>query len=188
MFQFSHLNGPFSVRDRQIMFQNYVSWEVRSIDSRIIQTLAQGIREEGVSYLDQKADEVELEIRDDEIESNSIHIRMKTPICLFSTDKETGKTYFYAPNEAAFKEQLVENFIRKYHAFTGVYAENGVSIEPLNVQPSDKFVTKYKGFILSGWKGEYQLTGNRKYLNFLYQVGLGARNAQGFGMFDVIEE
>ena len=49
----------------------------------------------------------------------------------------------------------------------------------------DKYLTKYKGFFINGWKGIYQLSGERKYLDFLYQTGLGAKNSQGFGMFDV---
>ena len=39
---------------------------------------------------------------------------------------------------------------------------------------------------ISGWYGEYYLVGKRKYLDFLYQTGLGSKNSQGFGMFDVI--
>ena len=33
--------------------------------------------------------------------------------------------------------------------------------------------------------GEYELIGEPKYLDFLYQTGLGSKNAQGFGMFEV---
>lgn len=49
-------------------------------------------------------------------------------------------------------------------------------------------MTKYKGFYISGWLGEYELSGEAKYLDFLYQTGLGSKNAQGFGLFDVVEE
>ena len=58
---------------------------------------------------------------------------------------------------------------------------------PLKVGRRDKYVTKYKGFYLSAWLGEYQLTGPRKNLDFLYQTGLGCRNSQGFGMFEIKE-
>ncbi|MBQ8166545.1 MAG: CRISPR-associated endoribonuclease Cas6, partial [Lachnospiraceae bacterium] len=60
-----------------------------------------------------------------------------------------------------------------------------VRLEPIKVTQKDKYVTKYKGIYVSGWKGIYQLSGEAKYLDFLYQTGLGAKNAQGFGMFEI---
>lgn len=78
------------------------------------------------------------------------------------------------------------NFIRKYYAYTGIYVPDGIMMEPISFSEKDKHVTRYKGFYLSGWTGTYRISGERKYLNFLYQAGLGAKNSQGFGMFDVI--
>lgn len=40
---------------------------------------------------------------------------------------------------------------------------------------------------LSAWKGFYALHGARKYLDFLYNIGLGSKNGAGFGMSDIIE-
>ena len=37
-----------------------------------------------------------------------------------------------------------------------------------------------------GYKGVYKLEGERKYLDFLFQVGLGSKCSQGFGMFDIL--
>ncbi len=65
--------------------------------------------------------------------------------------------------------------------------DDGIEVEVVDYSPKDKVIAKYKGFYLDGWKGRYKLKGKRKYLNFLYQVGLGAKNAQGFGMFKVIQ-
>ena len=118
------------------------------------------------------------------VEKDSIHIRMLSPICLYSTNKETKKTYFYSPEEEAFPEQVNDNFVRKYTACYGIPPNSGIEIETVNVRRRDKYVTRYKEFYLSGWLGEYRLTGERKYLDFLYQTGLGSRNAQGFGMFE----
>ena len=35
--------------------------------------------------------------------------------------------------------------------------------------------------------GEYLLNGPAPYLDFLYQVGLGSNNSQGFGMFEMTD-
>lgn len=83
-------------------------------------------------------------------------------------------------------ELINENFKRKYNAYSGVFPEENIKIETMRFSERDKYVTKYKGFYISGWYGIYRLQGKRKYLDFLYQAGLGDRNSQGFGMFDLI--
>ena len=59
-------------------------------------------------------------------------------------------------------------------------------IIPYRVRTRDRIVTNYKGQYITAYKGQYVLAGERKYLDFMYQAGLGAKNAQGFGMFDII--
>ena len=49
----------------------------------------------------------------------------------------------------------------------------------------DKYFTKYKNFFIEAWYGLYLLEGNADYLSFLYDAGLGSKNAQGFGMFEI---
>jgi CRISPR-associated endoribonuclease Cas6 len=63
--------------------------------------------------------------------------------------------------------------------------DSGIHIEPLRVTQRDESVTRYKGFYITAWSGTYLLEGKRKYLDFLYQTGLGSKTSQGFGMFDV---
>jgi CRISPR-associated endoribonuclease Cas6 len=68
-----------------------------------------------------------------------------------------------------------------------VAPESNIELIPVQVTEKDKYVTRYKDFYMSGWNGDYILRGKRKYLDFLYQVGLGGKNAQGFGMFTIPE-
>ena len=50
-------------------------------------------------------------------------------------------------------------------------------------------MTKFKGqTIIAGWKGIYRLVASEQLLNFLYQTGIGDRNSQGFGMFELYRE
>ena len=184
LFNFSLLRGNYRVMNRQIIFSDYVEWEIRSPDIYMMRLLESAFRKNGIHYGNQHFSDVALRLMNETVEKDSIHIRMLSPICLYSTNKETKKTYFYSPEEEAFSEQVNDNFIRKYTACYGIPPDSGIKIEPVNVRRRDKYVTKYKEFYLSGWLGEYQLTGERKYLDFLYQTGLGSRNAQGFGMFE----
>ena len=41
------------------------------------------------------------------------------------------------------------------------------------------------GFYVTGWRGSYLLSAEPQVLDLLYQTGLGSRNAQGFGLFDL---
>ena len=49
-----------------------------------------------------------------------------------------------------------------------------------------KMVTRYQGVLIIAWYGTDKLSGERKYLDFLYQTGLGAKKAKGFGMFEIL--
>ena len=49
-----------------------------------------------------------------------------------------------------------------------------------------KMVTRYQGILIIAWYGTYRLSGECKYLDFLYQIGLGAKNAKGFGMLEIL--
>lgn len=185
LFTFSLIRGHYEIAGRKIMFRGDVSWEVRSPDIYMMQLLAEGIKRYGIDYGSQHFEDVAVRLSDDTVEADALNICMRSPICLYSTDPETGKTCFYAPDDEEFGLRLNENFYRKYQACYGVEPESGIGIEPVRVSRRDKYVTRYKNFYISGWLGRYRLSGERKYLDFLYQTGLGSRNSQGFGMFDM---
>jgi len=44
----------------------------------------------------------------------------------------------------------------------------------------------YKNFLIKGWMGTFRLQGLKKALKLAYDAGLGSKNSQGFGMFEVI--
>lgn len=186
LFTFSLLKGRYEIANKKITFFDEVSFEVRSPDVFMIKLLAQKVDQNGIHYGDHYVAHVNTILLDETVEENVVLVKMMTPICVYSTDPDTKKTYFYHPTDQGFGELINENFIRKYAACYGIEPESDVEIEPVSVTEKDKFVTNYKGFYLSGWQGIYCLYGERKYLDFLYQTGLGSRNSQGFGMFRLL--
>jgi len=46
----------------------------------------------------------------------------------------------------------------------------------------------YKGFIIKGWMGKFRLRGNPELIKFSYEAGLGAKNSQGFGMWEILKK
>lgn len=187
LFTFSLLQGRYSIQNRQIVFRNSVSFEVRSADVRMIRILQKNLETKGITYIKQHYENLQLKLSDRTIATDSVRIRMRSPICVYSTDPGSKKTYFYRPQEEAFSALLNANFHRKYKAFTGMEPGSDIKVRTVLVNDRDKYVTKYKGFYINGWFGEYELTGEPKYLDFLYQTGLGSKNAQGFGMFEIVE-
>jgi len=187
VFTFSLLKGRYRIENGNIIFREKVAFEVRSPEVLFIKLLAESIARNGVRYLNQHFDNVNIWIGDDAIEKDNVRIKLISPVVVYETDTGSGKTHYLTPDDDEFAVRINRNFMRKYFAYTGVPAESEIVLKPLKVTDRDKYVTKYKGIYIGGYFGEYELSGARKYLDFLYQTGIGSKNSQGFGMFDVIE-
>jgi CRISPR-associated endoribonuclease Cas6 len=185
MFTFGLLRGKYTIEHKQIVFRDTVILEVRSAEARFIDRLASYVRRNGITYLGKTYRNLTVQVSDDTVEGTELVARMRSPICVYSTDGEQKKTYYYSPEDVGFADMVNQSFIRKYHAYYGVEPDSGIYIEPLRVTKRDESVTRYKGFYITAWSGTYLLAGKRKYLDFLYQTGLGSKTSQGFGMFDV---
>ena len=154
----------------------------------MIRILAESVRENGVTFGSNRSIWIRTKLDDKTVEQDKIHIRMQSPVTVRSTDPVSKRTTFYNPEDPEFCVKINENFARKYKALYGMEPTGNISIEPVRVTGRDRYVTKYHGFFIFGWLGEYVLSGERKYLDFLYQTGLGEKNAQGFGMYKILEE
>lgn len=183
-FTFSGIEGSFKIINKDIVFNKQISIRIRSINPIFINTIASSIKKNGINYNGQRYRNVFCEIKNSSIEQSAIYIKMVSPICLYQTINH--KTIYYSPFDEEFYELLNDNFYRKYYSYFGVYPDSGVQLNPIDIKKSDKIVTKYKDFYIMGYKGLYKLEGERKYLEFLFQVGLGGKCSQGFGMFDVL--
>lgn len=190
MFTFSMLSGKYKIENKKITFFEEVSFEIRSTEAVLLKNIKDNLEAKGITYLSQHFEVDEVKLCDVEVEDDEVMIKMRTPICLHETYEVDGasKTRFFTPEDEEFARKLNENFVNKYESYTQNKPKWNVDISPVMVTPRDKVVTKYKGIYISGYKGIYKLKGERKYLDFLYQVGMGEKNAQGFGMFDVIDE
>lgn len=117
-------------------------------------------------------------------------VKMLSPMTMYSTlETPTGKkkTYYYSPFEGEFSELLEENLKKKYEV---LYKDkpNGLSfsIEPLGVSKKDEKIIDYKGTVIKGWMGRYRLKGSPELIKLAYDSGLGSKNSQGFGCFEII--
>ena len=186
MFTFSEIFGKYRIREKKITFQGLMSYKISSPDEEMISVLCDAFQNRGVSYGDVQINEIEVISDTTRIEANEADIRMISPICIYSTKKNTGEKIYYEPGDGEFEKQLVNNFARKYKAFYGKDPMELPVIEPRIVLPRDRKVTKYQGTMLTAWMGQYRLKGEKDLLNFWMDAGIGGKNAQGFGMFDLV--
>ena len=156
MFQFSQLKGEYKIIDKKIIFYSAVEFEIRSPEPLLIHLLNGGFIYEGITFGEKQYRKIRTKIDDFTVE-----------------DQE-------------FYEGIQQNAYNKYTAYYGVEPDSYIEIQKIQNSVAKKMVTKYQGHYIIAWYGEYILSGKRKYLDFLYQVGIGAKNSQGFGMIEML--
>lgn len=187
LFSFSSLRGEHSIQGKTIYFNKLLELEIRSIDTEMIQTLAKSLLNKKVLQIGEGDFYInDFTISHNELNHDAYRIRMLSPIVLHRTvDK---KTIYLTPIEENFQTQLNHNLSKKYQAYYGKEMEGEIELSPIYFKERNKVVTKYKEFYITGWRGDYHLSGPSHLLNFLYQVGLGEKNSMGFGLFEIQEK
>ena len=188
LFTFSLLRGQYKIHGKRIEFLDKVLFEIRTVDKTILLSIVESLLNLDTLRIGQNLVKIlNVKIGHKKLTGTSYKIRMISPLVVRSTDAETKKTLYYYPFDRGFKSRIKENFERKYQAYYHKVPTGRFDIEPINFSLDNKIVTKYKGFLITGWKGEFEIRGDAEVLDFLYQVGIGEKNSMGFGMF-VIEE
>lgn len=186
MFQFSQLKGKYRIKEKSIIFYSFIELEIRSLEPLLIQLLDGGFRYCGITFGQKSYKNIRTKINDFTVEKDELIVKTVTPIVVYSTDSTTKYTVYYSPEDIEFYEEIQNNAYRKYQAYYGVEPDSYVEIKEASDMTAKKLVTKYQGSYIEAWYGNFILFGKRKYLDFLYQTGLGSKNSQGFGMFNII--
>lgn len=186
-FCFNNFKGNYTIENKNIIFHNSVSFEIRSIDSYFIHLIYEYMNKNGIK-INNHIYMPKLTIQNKTINENEVNIKMLSPLCLIHKDLNSNKTICLSPRDDNFMNNLNTNFKKKYEAYYNTIPNSDINLEEINVFYSDKVVTTIKGIYITGWKGNYILSGNPDYLTFLYNTGLGSRNSQGFGLFEIIDE
>lgn len=185
-FTFGRLQGRFVREGGTITFPEGCNLELRSSDPYMIQCLLAGLPLGSSQRIGQSEVKVLAARLDDRhVISDSIEIGMLSPVTVYQTLPD-GKTDYAAPDEERFYSLIWQNARSKWTELMGLPFPEDFTVEPLVVTPKDKVVTSYKGTYITGWMGTYRLRGPQTLLDLLYQIGLGAKNSQGFGMFQVL--
>lgn len=186
MFTFSEIFGRYRIKGDKIIFTDKVTFWISSPDDRLIMGLSEVFGTQGITWGNKLADNVYIEVLDVKDIGDEICIKMLSPICVYSTDVKTREINYLSPDKSKFEELISDNFRRKYEAFTGNAPTGAISIKPVMVLPKDMKVVKFIKTRYECWTGEYTLCGNPEYLRFLHDSGIGGKNSEGFGMFEII--
>ena len=193
LFTFSRLRGPFKMRnDGKIEFTYSFELTVASPIERFLRELSEGmLRKTDFVLLKQKifleSVSVTPAIRFEDL-GDEIKIKMLSPVVAYKTDKESGKTVYYSPWDNAFAELVTKNIEKKHFLLTGERLENP-QFRIIPTIPKDERYCKvlnYKKTVIKGWLGIYKLQGDKRLIETAYNTGIGSKNPQGFGCFEVI--
>jgi CRISPR-associated endoribonuclease Cas6 len=120
-----------------------------------------------------------------------IRIRMLSPIVIYSTLSHPNGikyTYYYSPHQEQFSMMIEANLKRRYASMHPDDSEpfRAFSITPLQVDHRHKVVTRFRGIIIEGWMGCYEVSGDPRLLRWAFHSNLASKGSQGFGVFELI--
>ncbi|UOY94249.1 CRISPR-associated endoribonuclease Cas6 [Ectobacillus sp. JY-23] len=192
LFTFSRLSGMHRIliKQKKIEFTDTVTWHVSSVLETLIQQLAEYLMfSETIQLHGQVLTVEKLEIQRTKFEKNTCKIEMLSPVTVYSTyeKEDRKKTHYFQPLDPVFPVLIESNFENKYEAYHGKRPEHPFLIKPLQILDKYKVVTTFKGHIITGWLGKFEIQSSPEQLAFAYDTGIGGRNSQGFGMFEVID-
>ncbi len=192
-FTFSNLKGKYEISGKKIVF--YSSADV--ILSTFSKDLAEAIAETFAKSQTKKLGDNDVEIEwiklmaDPDFEKVSIFETL-SPITVYSTLKsEDGRKYtrYYDKKDPEFARLIYENLLKKAKSVYGLDLKEE-KFELRNVgayDPKDQKHVKFKGFTIKAWNGRFKMSASAELKRVAYELGVGAKNAQGFGCVKFLE-
>lgn len=185
-FCFSSLTGRYRVdaESKTIRFEDAIYLEVRSPVFGFIDAFQRAAEcHPYFKLFDTRLEIAGAALTNLHLPSGRITFEATTPTVVHSTAADGG-TYYYSPQEEDYFVRLCNNAEKKYEAIMGEPAPR------LALRPAGEFrriVTKYKGFYICGYTGAFELDTSLRMAEFLYNSGLGEKNAQGFGFLRLLQ-
>lgn len=184
-FTFGQLRGNSLIRDKQIIFKDYFTLEIRSSIDKMILTLQQELTHGRQLLLHGQPIFVDkCTVFDRQVQGSEVLIHTLSPICVHTT-LDDGHTIYYTPRDNEFYDGIIANAMKKYGANYPDMHDFFLNIAPNPANRFRRIVTRYKNMYVTAWHGSFVLRGADYILKLLYDTGIGTRNSQGFGMFEI---
>lgn len=126
-----------------------------------------------------------VQLRDSQVHSNRILVKMLEPLCIRRHDKETNRDWYYSQKQEGFEEES-KRVIRRQLLSAG-FAEElcEVNLTPVNART---IVVKFYETNIECSLGDFILEGDQTVLNYLLRAGTGSRRSSGFGVLQLLAE
>lgn len=193
-FTFGPLRGKGSIdsKRRTYRLEGPVAFEVRSPLEDLLDVLASELACRGSARIGAyELPLVNLDACDRLLFPRRALIRAVQPIVASRSEKlltEQGDvknhTVFLSPEEDGWASMVQRNAAGKANTM-GLTCGMDLQIIPLSSSRMRRRVTRFKGSIITGWKGEFALSCDPQLMQLLYSCGLGSKNSEGFGMFEI---
>lgn len=191
LFTYSRLQGEFRLdQDKaRISFKPPVDITVSSPLEPFITDLAETLMKSDELYLgDNHLELKSINVHKPVVFTEKVRVRMISPVVAYTTEEVKGKkkTTYFSPWDTPFDSLVLGNLHKKYWLLKGEYSKGDLKVVPCDNR-KDRFlkVIKYKNFVIKGYTGVYWLVGDPELMEVAYYTGLGSKNAQGFGCFEV---
>ncbi|MCD6221285.1 CRISPR-associated endoribonuclease Cas6 [bacterium] len=191
LFTFSRISGKFKRENKNFIFTPPVFLTVSSPKEEILESFAETIVKKSIFSLSNNivyVEAVEVQFYPD-FSKQEYEIKMLSPVTVYSTLKSKNgkkKTYYYSPTEKEFQKLIGENLKKKYFLIYQEKAEiNNFEIQPIGLKTSNLKIINYKGTVIKGWMGKFKIRGEKEVLKVAYDCGIGSKNPQGFGCFEI---
>lgn len=186
-FTFSELQGKYVIEDNNIIFLDKTRLSVRAADAYLIQLLFTCFsKNKFMTLAGQKVEVSDLQLKDNHIYKNEIVVKTLSPITVYITE-QNGHTIYFSPYDEDFYSGIISNAKRKWISLYGSDESFKLEITPIKEKGFIKRATRFKDTFITAWHGTFKLTAPPEVLNFLYNTGIGSKNSQGFGMFEVVD-
>jgi CRISPR-associated endoribonuclease Cas6 len=193
LFTFSRLEGEFRIikRENKIVIKPPFRLTISSpIDEFIFDISKNMFRKDFCSFDNQRFQLNSLNIANPPIFKDKTRIKFLSPVVMYTTIEEKGLkyTYYYSPWDEKFSALLLNNLLKKYELIYGEKPKNPYfKLHPLWDEDNRyRKIMKYKNSVVKGWMGIYDVECSPDLLETAYYTGLGSKNPQGFGCFEII--
>lgn len=198
LFTFSRIypSGPFKVQEKRMRFKGLFTIFFASPIEELVDSVLNSLNEQKIFRIEKnsftlvKCEKVKTFVKE------KLLVKTLSPITVYSTILlPNGKryTHYFSPYSSDFKKLIEENLKRKSSALKLPIRDSHFSIEPYGITEKNEKLLFYKDIIIKGWTGYFVLKGDKKLIELALNSGLGAKNAQGFGMImsvkkNIVEE
>ena len=194
MFAYSNLFPRFKViDDRLIILGDSLFMYLSFLPEKSTEEFVKGIFMENRFTIGDRKSKVQFQVENIEVLpapsfSLSDEFQALSPVVV-STRRDDGSVEYLSPEREGYDTMLFNNLKEKYQAFTGkpFNGEECFVFELLSpaksrlitIKANTPEMTRVKGFLY-----QFKLKADKTLMNFMYEAGLGEKNATGFGMVE----